>query len=369
MKVLLIGPYDQGTGYSNAIIEYTMALHEVGVDVVVRPVKMTSTNGEIPPLINDLVNKDLNNIDAVIQYNLPSEFVYKTGVKNIGGFAYETSGFPNTSWQEHISLMDSIMVCSSSQLSSFKHDKKFWIPIPVDSAKFSLQYPRINFNLPKNTTKFYTISEFGRRKNLTALLVAYLSEFTSDDNVVLIIKTHLPGRDSNATLQVVENLVNEIKSGIGKFTLESNRYPSIIIIPEYMSNEQICSLHQSCDVFVSASHGEAFCIPFVEAMGFGNACVAPRHTAFEDFQYIEDRELLVDCFQTPVIGVTNSPSGLYTSDELWFNVDLQNFKSALRNYHNNKKKFKAQTLSRSQVVKVSFSRKRIGNAVKSLLGD
>src|SRR5690606_26638759 len=106
------------TGYDIAHIEHMLALDSVGVDVVARDVKMTNNTGEVPQKIKDFAKKDLNNVDAVIQLNLPDNFSYKSGVQNIGCFYYETNGLPNNNWREHLEWMDKVIVSCTQQKES-----------------------------------------------------------------------------------------------------------------------------------------------------------------------------------------------------------------------------------------------------------
>jgi glycosyltransferase involved in cell wall biosynthesis len=331
MKVVVAGPYADGTGYAKACIENIMALDSVGVEVVPRSVKMTNTSGEVPERIKELEKNDLLNVDVVFNYNLPSEFIYKGGVKNVGSFAYETSGFPNTNWMHHIELMDKIIVpCNHQKAVLLTQNLDLHvdvIPHCVDTAKFSKKYKTFAFDLPKNTIKFYTIAEFGRRKNIPALLLAYYSAFTSDDNVVLVIKTHMPNRNGASTLSAVKNIIDDLKHGMGRFT-NQDRYPKVIIQTEYMTDDEINSLHKSCDIFVTASHGEAWCLPAIDALGFGNPVIAPKHGAFKDYIY-QNGGVLVDGVESPVFGVDGGPAGLYTADEDWFNVTINSLANAM----------------------------------------
>src|SRR4051812_40517692 len=99
MKVAYLAPWADASGYSYSAISHILALDSVGVIVVPRSVKMTNTNGVIPKRIRELQENDLSNVDAVIQHNLPSEFSYKGGIKNIGLFSYETDSFGNSGWK------------------------------------------------------------------------------------------------------------------------------------------------------------------------------------------------------------------------------------------------------------------------------
>ncbi len=375
MKVCYVSCYRDGTGYAKSAIEQILALDSVGVDVVPRSCKMTNTDGEVPDRISELEKKDLDNVDTVIQYNLPSEFAYKGGVRNIGTFAYETSGFPNTRWRDHLELMDGVFVLCNHQkevilnhCGDYLFNKTRVIPHPVDTDKFTKFYDIMDFGIPKNTVKFYTVSEFSRRKNIPALLAAYYSEFSSDDNVILIIKAHDSNRNFGRGRSIAKSIIDDLKSSLNRFA-DPSRYPPVILLSQYMTDSQINSLHKSADVFVSASHGEAWCLPAVDALGFGNYVVAPNHSAFKDYIEHEIHGFLVDGVRSTVIGVNDSVPGLYTASEQWFNINVSSLSYIMRNAYNDIAKINdpEEKTQRFQYIRDKYSYNRTGNEIKKII--
>ena len=125
-KVAFISVYKDGGGYSTAAIEHILSLDSIGVQVVPRHIKMTQTSGYVPDRILELEQNNLDNVDAVIQYNLPSEFVYKGNVQNIGMFDYETVSLPNNTWETNIKMMDKIIVHHDNTENGYeKYNKNF----------------------------------------------------------------------------------------------------------------------------------------------------------------------------------------------------------------------------------------------------
>jgi glycosyltransferase involved in cell wall biosynthesis len=351
-----------------------LALDTVGFTVVPRSVKMTNTTGEVPDRIKELEQNDLNGVDIVIQHNLPSEFTYKGGVRNVGIFNYETTGFPNTNWRHHLNIMDDIVVSCNFQKAVVHHqcgpelnNRVHVINHPVDVSKFTKSYDKLDFGLPKNCTKFYTIAEYGRRKNFPALFLAYFSAFTSNDNVVLVIKTHVPHRDAQIASNEVKGMIDDLRRGMNRFC-GPEWYPKVILMTEYMTDDQISQLHNSCDVFVTASHGETPCLPAIDALGFGNPIIAPNYGGFKDYTY--DFGTLIDGSEAPVFGVNNAPPGLYSSSENWYNVKVNDFANAMKDYHDfnwDVDFSEAAKSDRSNYIKSNFSYQTIGNKFKNLL--
>lgn len=367
MRICNLGVFDN-SGYGHAMVEYTMSMAAVGVDVVPRYVKMSNASEEIPPEIEEWSKKDLNNVDAVFQYNLPDQWSYKSGVKNIGGYAYETNGLPNNGWRSHLELMDSIVVLSTHHRENIEKcygasvgRKTFTIPCSLDTDKFNKEYRPLDFNLPRNCVKFYTIGEFTKRKNYVMLISAYITAFTSGDPVVLIIKTNS---------DEIKDLIANIKK-ISRKYINHDRFPKIIIINSRLSEEQICSLHKSCDVFISASRGEACCIPALDALGFGNPVVVPNHTAFRDYMSLSSvMGLALEANESPVMGEDIAPMGLYTNNETWYNIDMLKLAKAMKLISENIKNLdeeKENRQVRSDIIKEHYSRKVIGNKLLKAL--
>jgi glycosyltransferase involved in cell wall biosynthesis len=346
-----------------------LALDSVGIDVVARSVKMTNTKGEVPERVKQFESKDLNNVDVVYQYNLPSEFSYKGGVLNVGTYFYETDGFPNNTWRHNLNMMDLVIhPCESQKKVAMRQcgapheDKHIVVPCSVDIDEFRQDPQFIDFGLPLKCTKFYTIAEFGRRKNIPALIAAYLSEFSSDDNVALIIKTHGNG-DIGGT---VRRIVEDLKDGMKRFS-DTARYPKIILLTDYMLRHQIMDLHNTCNVFVTASHGESWCLPAIDAMTMGNLIIAPADGAFLD--YAQNGGLLVSGNKSPVFGVTGAPNGLYTGDENWFNVNIYDLKKTMRTVHKDKHLYINPEAyhDRAMFVRRNLSKEVVGEQLKNVL--
>ncbi|TXT66105.1 MAG: hypothetical protein BAJALOKI3v1_50105 [Promethearchaeota archaeon] len=368
MKIAYIAPYRDGTGYSQAAIANILAMDEVGIEVVPRHVKMTNSVGNVPNRVTDLEENDLNNVDAVIQHNLPSEFCRNGDIPHIGIFAYETDKVASNNWKYHLDLMDLIVTLNTFQKEAIeqvlpdKTVKVITTPIIEDQKRVGL-----SFDLPiKGKTVFYTISELTERKGIHQLLAAYYNTFSCYDNVILLIKGHKAGLSPQDSLNYINDLSNNIKNRLNKYS-DNYMYPQILVMPEYLSDEQINYLHRIGDVFVSASKGEAYCIPFVDAMHFGNPTIVPYHTAFREFAY--DRNLLVNSISTPCFGYDGGISRIYTSRETWHNIEQIDLQCAFRVCHNKLDSFTNQKIvnNRKNHCNKLFNSENIGNMFKETI--
>ena len=321
-KIAYIGPYKDGTGYSNACLENIMALDYIGVSVSPRSVKMTQSNGSLDERLKRIAileKNDLNGIDVVFQHNLPSEFSFKSDVKNIGVFSYETDNFVNSGWTNNVKMMDEIVVAASfekkailSSIGSSIENKVHVIPFPTNVEKYTKKYDHVDFGVPNNCLKFYTVAEFNKRKNLETLLMSYFSAFDSSDNVLLIIKTNGGERAEAGLKQLIEQVRVQTKRFV-----DHSRFPKVLITASYLTEEQLLKFHANCHVFISSSHGESHCLPMIDAMGFGKPVIAPRHSVFLDHIEFPWQGRFVDTNQTFAFGAIDSLPRLYTSEELW----------------------------------------------------
>lgn len=361
IKCAYISPHRDGTGWAKAAQGYIKALNRVGVDVVIRPVKMTPTSEEIDQELLSLENKDTDDVDVVIQHNLPGEFVYKGGLLNIGMFAYETNCAPWSGWSSKIEMMDTIVnFCKSDGRMTMKTSPNFSgklaiCPHAIDIDKFDLPYEDLSFGLPRNTYKFYTVGEWNRRKNITATIVAYLSEFSSSDNVALILK--VSGDHSGIAKQI-----EATKEQLGRFK-NTNHYPPVVLIPNRLSDDQIGSIHHSCDCYVNSSYGESFCLPAFDAFGFGNKAIVPNHSVFSEYPVVFPKR--IKSHTTMAFGVPNNYN-LYSTDEKWESVDIIHLRELMRYEYTHTTGVK-ESYKNIHILDDNFSYQKIGKVLREII--
>lgn len=353
MKICYIAPFRDGTGYSHQAVNNMLSLEAAGIDVVARAVKLSqSQNLELAKRVEHLENKNTNNVDIVIQHVLPHLFEYKSGSINIGIFCWETTHFRRSNWSHCCNLIDEIWVPSIQNAQAAK-DSNITVPIKIlpcacDISRFNNPPPPLKIPQLKNKCVFYTIGEMSRRKNVVAILRAFYSAFSLRDDVALVIKANIPGKTSEETTNVLRTTIDDVKKSLHIYARHPY-YPPVVCITDFLPNQKLDQLHTACDVFVSASHGEAVNIPSMDAMGFGNPVIlnnwgfAPELTYAQAESYwrgdriaphLPDKSIfkhpgdidcgwLVDGFLTPCFGATDSFPDLYTGKEFWFEPNIE----------------------------------------------
>ena len=210
---------------------------------------------------------------------------------------------------------------------------------------------------------FYFIGEHVRRKNLLALVKAFQLEFDFYEPVQLVIKTNISGATPQQTEKLVREDIHKLKQA-----MKLPAYKNEIVITDRLSEQGMYRLHSSCDCFLSASFGEAWCLPALDAMGFGKTPIVTGCTGFLD--YVSDETgSLVNCRSEPCISNNDSLPDIYVANENWWSIDVNHLRSCMRAVYLNKDERKRK--ARNGIERVfDFSYEAVGARMLDLLaGD
>ncbi|MFC1867182.1 glycosyltransferase family 4 protein [Thermodesulfobacteriota bacterium] len=284
-------------------------------------------------------------IEKTIDYNVkiihtPPPYYSKIkepGITNIGFLYWETSLIPD-SWVKEINKhLDAQFVCCQDTKKSLL-DSGVKIPVIVIPPGFEFNHKPSKkqspvFGLTKNTYKFYSIGQWTERKNLIGLLNAYLTGFTPEDKVLLVLKTYLNDYSPNNFEQIKQG-IEMIKMSIRLNSKYKNHFPPIALISHFFSPEEMRSLHNECDCLALPHRGEGIGLVHAEAMSAGNPVISTAlggNTEFMD----KNNSFLIPYSLTPVIGMLGIKE--YESDMYWAEPDLYELKKVMRYAYENKK--------------------------------
>lgn len=339
MRISYVAHYRDGTGYGEASKGYISALLQQGVEVVAIPYRLNDRNILPPADILKAEKTKLRGIDKVVLHTLPYWFESHVDLPTIGIFSTEMSGIP-TEWVNNINKLHSSIVSSNQSLECcvnsgvVKHPTV--VPYCVDTTKYDKGYGKTEFidTLKKQgKTIFYNISEFINRKNLSALLRAYYTEFSAKDDVHLIIKSNLSSVTPQTLGGIFQKKEYEIIKGLN---LNEKELPGVTFLPIYMNETDIYSLHNTCDIYISASYGESWDLPLFDAMGFGKTPIYPAHTGYLNYMN-KFVGYPVKSFQLPCFGLVDSDPKIYNSNFDFYSVDINDLKKKMRHAFENKK--------------------------------
>tara|TARA_R110000796_G_scaffold1193_6_gene4686 strand:+ start:4426 stop:5424 length:999 start_codon:yes stop_codon:yes gene_type:complete len=228
LKSITISPYKENSSFGEKArwIARSLDQHD-GLDNTNACVYQEDTDH------NSFKSSSIEDPDFCIQYVRSLDFV-RTPYKNIGIFEPKLKGRP---YEENVmGLLDNIIVHSNNQKNALpervRHKCIVARPIvPPFNNQNKMKRISLKFN-------FYT-SAIEEDANIDMIIIAYLTSFTSNDNVTLNILCN--------NLQETLDYVNKLKENLGLYK-KVPLYPDIFLQTE-------TSIHATCHCFIDASMG------------------------------------------------------------------------------------------------------------------
>ena len=187
---------------------------------------------------------------------------------NIAYSMFETLTVPDN-WIKFYNEFNEIWVPSKFCKKAFdRHDLESIvnvISLGTDTKKY------ISKKRDKGFFTFLSVGKWIDRKGWDLLINAYTSEFIGNYDVRLCIKTD-EGHKTNQEL-VKEYLTND----------RTSIMPKIMIRNQKIDEDIMPKLYQESDCYVLPTRGEAFGLPYLEAMSSGVPCIASDFGGQTDF--------------------------------------------------------------------------------------
>lgn len=184
-----------------------------------------------------------------------------------------------------------------------------------------LRHPDSGISLTAEHMVFYTVSQWGPRKNIEDLVRAYWQAFKNDERVVLLLKVWGPDY-SEGSFELIEQRLAALR-----LTIPVADVAPLGLIREPLSEEYTWSLHKACDCYVSTSRGEGLGLGMLEAGLVGNGVISSSFG--EQSSYLDrDTSLTVnhELVSVPVFDL-NSP---YGPPQRWAQVDTTDLVATYR---------------------------------------
>jgi glycosyltransferase involved in cell wall biosynthesis len=191
-------------------------------------------------------------------------------------FNWESSTMP-AEWKNYLNDTDFILPSSNAVRNIFiengwNKDKLITVPLGVDWENFESS-DKMNIT-NEDSFKFLNISIPHFRKNIDLVLRAYYNEFSSEDNVSLIIKSSFDSPKNDFECDLKKTILDVRK----EFKKE---LPKMYVVIDKFKN--MAPLYNGIDAVISASSFEGFGLPQLEGFAAGKQVIAPRHSGHLDF--------------------------------------------------------------------------------------
>ena len=370
MKVLWLGHYKEQGGWGDAAINSILALDSVGVDVVPVNVTLTGQSRELPPRIVELEKKSHHDADVCVQNILPHHMVatdkYK---KNIGYIVTETSTLAHTPWATPLSNMTELWVPNTTNQKNLQMDLPTQVvktvPYAFDRSVYETVHGRIDLGVVNNNYKFYYIGDLNDRKNLAATLRCFHATFAGYSDVCLVLKVGRFGSTEEQIVELIKGFSEQVKKSLRIYP-DSGDYCPEVIIPHRLNRTELLSLHNTCDCYISTSHGEGWSIPAFEALCLGNQVIAGDEGGPKDFL---PSNRLIGGTQGPC--THNDPSFPFigTGREMWFNIDERAVCVAMKMAYDNRNNVNLIERNKKEAFDAMgrYSYETVGNLMKEVL--
>ncbi|SFQ25882.1 glycosyltransferase family 4 protein [Variovorax sp. 770b2] len=227
---------------------------------------------------------------------------------------WEFDSIPET-WCEHAEQVDEVWTATEFIARGLR--ERLSIPVRtlfpgVTLGPFQIR-DRAYFNLAADRFTFlftFHMMSVMERKNPLGLIRAFKMAFRGDEPVTLVLKTSFGDRHPEQFRELCEAAAS---------------VPAITIIDKVFSSDEVLSLMDACDAYVSLHRSEGLGLTMAEAMLMGKPVIATGFSGNMDFM-TEDNSLLVPYERVKV----GRPIPPYDADLEWAEPSIEHAAQFLR---------------------------------------
>lgn len=359
LSVQVQGPIE--SSYSLAILNretaFQLASH-TEFDISVYP---TEGLGDYPPHmveleaisgLSDLYKKGLVTPypDVVIRQMFPPRVKDTTGSNTLQYFGWEESLVPHEYVRDFNEHVHRIMTMSSFVKEALKNSG---VTVPIDVVGVGVRTPLSDSSYvieelqELKRIRLLHISSAFPRKGVDVLLNAYFDEFSSDDDITLILKT-FPNQ---------HNIVEEQLSHLVKNHLKP---PHVVFINRDLPVNCLGNLYEVASAYVHTARGEGFGLPVAEAMLSEVPVISTATSGLADF-VDETTATVIPSF--PV----NADTHVSVPGSQWFEPDVPALRIALRSLFSGIDASQRQTKAKDGKLRIErdFSWEAVGKRVQN----
>lgn len=380
--VVIRAPLLSKSGYgvhSRQVFQYLLSKPNINVSTQVVPWGITPWYTD-PDSCGGLIGEAIrrsdpgeSKFDVSFQVILPNEWDASAADINIGITAGVETSICNPTWTSvHCNKMDLVIVPSEHTKSSFLNSGNCQTKIDVvPESYFSellLEPDSIDLNI-ETDFNFLTIGVLTGltpetdRKNLFYLMKWFIEVFRNDQSVGLIIKTNR-GRetaiDKKLTNALLENILRE---------LGHTGCPKIYLLHGDMSRKDMNSLYKDDRIkaLISATRGEGFGLPLLEASVAGLPVIATNWSAHTEFLN-QGKWVKID-YDLQNVHKQRVDNNIFMENAMWAQPREESFKTTLSKFKRKPEIPKQWSQNLSNILKETHSTGSVFREYDRALGD
>ncbi len=360
------------TGYATASRHLMLGMVNSGVDVTWLPdwpeIEHADIFEEDRVALRALFKKTDRTGPSIV-YNTPTFpdgkallSIYRNTLERgplVAATMFETDGIP-IRWTQPLNSCDRIWVPTAFNRATFADcgvDESLIdvVPIGLDFENYPLDGPPLEIEGAHGFV-FLSIFEWRLRKGYDVLLRAWARAFTNDDDVCLVIRSQI------FQVDVAEELANTVRS----LGLDGRRMAPVVLLPKKVPQPQMAALYRRADAFVVPSRGEAFGIPYLEAMALGVPTIGTAHGGATDFLSV-DTAYPIEAAISEVDSGYAQKAPLYRAQR-WAEPSVDATAKAMRDVFDHPEEARRRAARGAALARTRFNRHAAGKVAAEALG-
>lgn len=200
---------------------------------------------------------------------------------------------------------------------------KILYPLRIANGKeLSKNEARKRFNIPEDAfVAFYNFSYKSGldRKNPESVIKAFAASIASHNDALLVFKT--------ASAKEFPERVRQLRTLAANLGI-SNK---VVFIDDYLTQQDVLSLTNACDVYISLHRAEGFGLGIAEAMSLGKPAIVTNYSSTTEF--CNTSNSIPISFE--IVTMPPSENKLYSAAEKWAEPNINDCAEALLKLYKN----------------------------------
>jgi glycosyltransferase involved in cell wall biosynthesis len=353
------------SGYAEEQRHFLDGLRPLPLKIKIHPFDYPHSLEKLSPnmqtYLSSLQNQQIKSPLIHYQAAPVSFFTLPVAPISIARTMFETDSLPK-SWVEILNEMTEIWVPSEFNRNTFATagvdlEKIKIIPGTLDEDMYNPQIANPYKLEKKNSYKFLSVFDWSIRKGWDVLLQAYFEEFSTEDNVSLILKISNINEPATNPYENIRKLTK--KMGLKKL-------PHVQIIQKTLSQEEMVRLYAASDCFVLPSRGEGWGRPYMEAMAMELPTIGTKWSGQQAFMN-DDNSYLLNIDGLTFVDPNSMPVTFYGHQ--WAKPSVDHLKVLMRQVYNNPEEAKQKGLKARKSLFPRFSIQTIGEMVYQRMNE